>query len=128
MVCASAAANMAIPCVSAEQAFYLGGRVPLVRNYSLPGTAQPSELESIVRALRETNAVLLRKHGVVVVGKTLEEELMLSQARGFALPLRSSGGPHTHTAAFVPDVTCERIAWHKRHEGTRPSKAYYPIV
>jgi len=75
MACAFAAANMAIPCVSAEQAFYLGGRIPLVRNYSLPGTAQPNELESIVRALRETNAVLLRKHGVVVVGKTPEEAL-----------------------------------------------------
>mgnify|MGYP001078042606 CR=1 FL=1 len=75
MACAFAAADMPIPCVSAEQAFYLGGRVPLVRNYSLPGTTKPTELESIVRALQNTNAILLRKHGVVVVGKTPEETL-----------------------------------------------------
>lgn len=75
MACAFAAANMDIPCVSAEQAFYLGGRIPLVRNYSLPGTTEPSELENIVRALENVNAVLVRKHGVVVVGKTPEEAL-----------------------------------------------------
>jgi L-ribulose-5-phosphate 4-epimerase len=75
MACAFAAANMEIPCVSAEQAFYLGGRVPLVREYSLPGTNKPSELENIVKALQNMNAVLMRKHGVVVVGKTPEEAL-----------------------------------------------------
>jgi L-ribulose-5-phosphate 4-epimerase len=75
MACAFAAANMGIPCVSAEQAFYLGGRIPLVRKYSLPGTTEPSELENIVKALRNINAVLMRKHGVVVVGKTPEEAL-----------------------------------------------------
>jgi len=75
MACAFAAANMSIPCVSAEQAFYFGGRVPLVRRYSLPGTNQPPELENIVAALKSTNAVLLRKHGAVVVGKTPEEAL-----------------------------------------------------
>jgi L-ribulose-5-phosphate 4-epimerase len=72
---AFAAANREIPCVSAEQAFYLGGRVPLVMNYSLPGTTDPGELESIVEALKDSNAALLRKHGVVVVGETLEKAL-----------------------------------------------------
>lgn len=75
MACAFAAANMEIPCVSAEQAFYLGGRIPLVRRYSLPGTQEPVELRAIEKALRNVNAVLLRKHGVVVVGKTPEEAL-----------------------------------------------------
>ncbi len=75
MACAFAAANMEIPCVSAEQAFYLGGRIPLVRKYSLPGTQEPVELRAIERALRKVNAVLLRKHGVVVVGETPEEAL-----------------------------------------------------
>jgi len=75
MACAFAAANREIPCVSAEQAFYLGGKVPLVRNYSLPGTKEPAELEGIVKALRNINAVLLRKHGVIVVGKSPEEAL-----------------------------------------------------
>jgi len=75
MACAFAAANMDIPCVSAEQAFYLGGRVPVVRKYSLPGTTEESEHENIVRALENVNAVLMRKHGAVIVGKTLEEAL-----------------------------------------------------
>lgn len=75
MACAFAAANMEIPCVSAEQAFYLGGRIPIVRKYSLPGTQEPAELDAIVKALKNVNAVLLRKHGVVVVGKTPEEAL-----------------------------------------------------
>ena len=73
MACAFAAANMDIPCVSAEQAFYLGGRVPVVRKYSLPGTTEESEHENIVRALENINAVLMRKHGAVIVGKTPEE-------------------------------------------------------
>ncbi len=73
--CGFAAANMDIPCVSAEQAFYLGGRVPVVRKYSLPGTTKPGDLQAILKALEKIDAVLLRKHGVVVVGRTPEEGL-----------------------------------------------------
>jgi L-ribulose-5-phosphate 4-epimerase len=72
---AFAAANRGVPCISSEQAFYLGGSVPLVANYSLPGTTNKKELQSIVDALKETNAALLRKHGAVVVGKNLDEAL-----------------------------------------------------
>ena len=75
MACAFAAANMEIPCVSAEQAFYLGGRIPLVRKYSLPGTNEPSELKAILNALKKVDAVLMRKHGVIVVGTTPEQGL-----------------------------------------------------
>ena len=75
MACAFAAANMEIPCVSAEQAFYLGGRIPLVRKYSLPGTNEPSELKAILKALQNVDAALLRKHGVIVVGRTPEQGL-----------------------------------------------------
>ena len=75
MACAFAAANMEIPCVSAEQAFYLGGRIPLVRKYSLPGTNEPSELKAILNALKNVDAVLMRKHGVIVVGRTPEQGL-----------------------------------------------------
>ena len=75
MACAFAAANMEIPCVSAEQAFYLGGRIPLVRKYSLPGTNEPSELKAILKALQNVDAVLMRKHGVIIVGRTPEQGL-----------------------------------------------------
>lgn len=75
LACAFAAANMEIPCVSAEQAFYFGGRIPLVRKYSLPGSNQPAELAAILKALETCDAALLRKHGVVVVGRTPEQGL-----------------------------------------------------
>ncbi|MGD0422021.1 MAG: class II aldolase/adducin family protein [Candidatus Bathyarchaeia archaeon] len=75
MACAFAAANMEIPCVSAEQAFYLGGRIPLVRKYSLPGTNKTSELKAILDALKNVDAVLMRKHGVIAVGRTPEQGL-----------------------------------------------------
>jgi len=75
LACAFAAANTEIPCVSAEQAFYFGGRIPLVRKYSLPGSNAPSELAAILKAVEHCDAVLLRKHGVVVVGRTPEQGL-----------------------------------------------------
>jgi len=75
MACAFAAVNMEIPCVSAEQAFYLGGRIPLVRKYSLPGTNEQSELKAILKALEKVDAILMRKHGVIVVGRTPEQGL-----------------------------------------------------
>ena len=75
LACSFAAANMEIPCVSAEQAFYFGGRIPLVRKYSLPGSNQPAELAAILKALEQCDAALLRKHGVVVVGRTPEQGL-----------------------------------------------------
>lgn len=75
LACAFAAANMEIPCVSAEQAFYFGGRIPLVRKYSLPGSNTPAELAAILKAVERCDAVLLRKHGVVVVGRTPEQGL-----------------------------------------------------
>jgi L-ribulose-5-phosphate 4-epimerase len=89
MACAFAAANMEIPCVTAEQAFYLGGRVPLVRKYSLPGTQEPAELAAILKALEKSNAALLRKHGVVVVGETpetgLETAIVVEDAANMAV-------------------------------------------
>jgi len=75
MACAFAAANKEIPCVSAEQAFYFGGRIPLVRKYSLPGSQIPAEMAAILKALEGCDAVLLRKHGVVAVGRTPEQGL-----------------------------------------------------
>jgi len=72
---AFAVAEMEIPCVSAEQAFMFGGRIPLVKKYSFPGTTKPEELQAIADALLSCKAALLRKHGVVVIGSTPEEAL-----------------------------------------------------
>ncbi len=64
-----------IPCVASEQAFMFGGRIPVVKKYSYPGTSNIEELESIVDALKMCKAALLPRHGVIVHGETSEEAL-----------------------------------------------------
>jgi len=72
---AFAAANREIPCVSTEQGFAFGGRVPLVMEYFCPGTQDTKKLENVVDALKKAKAVLLRNHGVMIIGHDLEEAL-----------------------------------------------------
>ena len=67
--------EMDIPCITSEQAFVFGGKVPVVKNYSFPGTTKLDELESIVDALRRCRAALLRRHGVIAYGEDFEEAL-----------------------------------------------------
>ncbi len=64
-----------IPCIASEQAFTFGGRIPVVKKYSYPGTDNIEELESIVDALKISKAALLPRHGVIVHGETSEEAL-----------------------------------------------------
>jgi L-ribulose-5-phosphate 4-epimerase len=64
-----------IPCIASEQAFTFGGRIPVVKKYSYPGTSNIEELESIVDALKTSKAALLPRHGVIVHGETGEEAL-----------------------------------------------------
>ncbi|MCS7125732.1 MAG: class II aldolase/adducin family protein [Aigarchaeota archaeon] len=64
-----------IPCIASEQAFTFGGKIPIVKKYSYPGTTNIEELESIVEALRISRAALLPRHGVIVYGETAEEAL-----------------------------------------------------
>lgn len=67
--------NQEIPCYTAEQAFELGGRVPIVLDYSGPGTTDEKDLKNIVRKLERCPAALLRDHGAVVTGKDIEDAL-----------------------------------------------------
>lgn len=67
--------EMDIPCITSEQAFMFGGKIPVVRNYSFPGTSNIDELESIVEALRGRKAALLKRHGIVVYGENFEQAL-----------------------------------------------------
>jgi L-ribulose-5-phosphate 4-epimerase len=64
-----------IPCIASEQAFTFGGRIPVVKKYSYPGTSNIEELESIVDALKISKAALLPRHGIIVHGETSEEAL-----------------------------------------------------
>ena len=115
LACAFAAANMEIPCVSAEQAFYFGGRIPLVRRYSLPGSDAPAELAAILRAIERCDAVLLRKHGVVVVGRTpeqgLETAIVLEDVANMAI--------HSMILAKPREFTAKELAYLKVFKRTK---------
>jgi len=67
--------EMEIPCLTTEQAFSFGGRIPVVTKYSFPGTTKIEELESIVEALRKCRVALLRRHGVIAYGESFDEAL-----------------------------------------------------
>ena len=67
--------EMDMPCLTTEQAHAFEGRVPVVRNYSYPGTTKVEELESIVEALKKSKVALLRKHGVITYGESYNEAL-----------------------------------------------------
>ena len=67
--------EMDIPCLTTEQAHAFEGRIPVVRNYSYPGTTKVEELESIVEALKKSKVALLRKHGVITYGENADEAL-----------------------------------------------------
>jgi len=115
LACAFAAANMEIPCVSAEQAFYFGGRIPLVRKYSLPGSNAPAELAAIFKAIGRCDAVLLRKHGVVVVGRTpeqgLETAIVLEDVANMAV--------HSMVLAKPKEFTGKELAYLKVFKRTK---------
>ncbi len=93
----------------------MGGRIPIVRKYSLPGTTEIDELENIVRALRNTNAVLMRKHGVVVVGETPEDALdtaiVLEDAATIAL--------HSMVLSKPREFTLKELKYLKEFKRTR---------
>ena len=114
--------EMDIPCLTSEQAHAFEGRVPVVRNYSYPGTTKVEELESIVEALRKSKVALLRKHGVITYGKSYDEALDnaivvedLARSAIFALLL---GKPQELTEK---DIEYMR-EFKKTRYGQRPSK------
>ncbi len=72
---AFAIAQKEILCVSTEQSFAFGSRIPLVAEYFCPGTQDTEKLESIISALKKAKVALLKNHGVIIVGCDLEEAL-----------------------------------------------------
>ncbi len=75
---AFASAGMEIPCLTEDQAQIIGGRVP-VCEYAHPGTEELAR--NVVNVLKEKNvfAVLMRKHGVVAIGRNLKEAFIAAQ-------------------------------------------------
>jgi L-fuculose-phosphate aldolase len=91
---AFAVAGQAIPAILDEQVIALGGAVAVA---SYAPSASEELADNAVAALGERAAVLLRNHGVVGVGATLEEavavvELMERVAQVTLLSLQLGGG------------------------------------
>lgn len=73
--CSFAVAQEPIPPVLEEAAQLIGGAVEVAR-YAMPGSLQLAQ--NVVRALENRSAVLLANHGVVGVGRTLDEALTVA--------------------------------------------------
>ena len=69
---ALAVSALELPAMIDEMVILLGGRLR-VADYGFPGTEELAE--HVVRALGERNAVLLRSHGLIGVGRSPEEAL-----------------------------------------------------
>ena len=67
---AFAVCRRAIPIILIEMVPFLGGDVP-VADFAVPGTDDVGA--SAVRALTDRNACLMANHGVLAVGKTLDQ-------------------------------------------------------
>ena len=73
---AHAVARVSIPCIVEDLAQIVGGAVE-VAPYHLTGTQDLADTVSVV--LADKNAVLLANHGVIGVGRDLEEALTVCQ-------------------------------------------------
>ena len=70
-------ARTSIPVVTIEMAGLLGCNVP-VAGFAIPGTKRLAT--KVVRCLKNSSAVLLQNHGLVVVGSTLDEAVSATMA------------------------------------------------
>jgi len=61
---------MPIPLILIEMLAYIGGDIP-VSDFAMPGTAALGE--RVVQSLARRNACLMRNHGAVAVGSTIEQ-------------------------------------------------------
>jgi L-fuculose-phosphate aldolase len=73
---ALAVANQPVPAMIDEMVIHFGGEVQ-VSEYAFPGTEELGE--NVVAAMGERNAVLIRNHGLVGVGKTPNHALHTCQ-------------------------------------------------
>lgn len=69
---ACSVAGLAIPPITEDMVMLLGGGIEVAK-YALPGTEELAE--NVVQALGTKNGVLLANHGIVGVGRSLEEAL-----------------------------------------------------
>jgi L-ribulose-5-phosphate 4-epimerase len=111
-----ASANAEIPCVSTEQAFVLGGTVPVVERYVMPGSQDQCDLEIIGKAFGDSRAVLLKNHGILVIGANLREALnnaiVVDDAARIALISRLLG-----KSEELPDIEIKNLVTFRAQYG-----------
>ncbi len=97
-----------VPCVSTEQAFHLGGIVPLVEKYIMPGSEKEEDLRTILQTLESCPAALLQNHGVVVTGGNLKEAIenaiVVEDAAKIAFVSKNVGQPKALSDVEISDL------------------------
>lgn len=76
--CAMCASGKSIPPILEEMSQMIGGEIPITETYINAGSHVPLGLAA-AKALQDKNAVLLRNHAPVSVGRDLKEALICCQ-------------------------------------------------
>lgn len=106
---AHAVAGVAVPAGVEDLAMLVGGEVP-VAGYALPGSAQLAD--NAVQCMGDKMAVLLANHGMVGIGRTLDEAILVCQIVEKAAQINSiavSLGPPAVLAAEDVKILREKF-------------------
>lgn len=108
---AFAVAGSAIPCITEEMLAYLGGDVPIAEYYITGSEDLASEA---ARHLAERSAVLLAHHGLLTIGRDLEQALhatsLAERCATIALDAHSLGGCKALPESARPTL----LAWYRQ--------------
>lgn len=74
----AAARDTGVPVISEEMCQLLGGPIPLTSKF-VPSQEHVALGEEVVASLTDTNAILIRNHGPMCFGRTLEETMVCCQ-------------------------------------------------
>jgi L-fuculose-phosphate aldolase len=59
-----------IPVILDDQAFFLGGEINVTRDYAVSGSIEMAA--QVIEALGKKNGVIIRNHGAIGIGKTID--------------------------------------------------------
>jgi len=92
--------------------------VPVVERYVMPGSQDQSDLEIIEETFRSSRALLLKNHGVLVIGVNLQEALnnaiVVEDAAQIALISRLLG-----KSEKLPDIAIKNLVDFRAQYGQR---------
>lgn len=83
-----------VPVISEEMCQIIGGAIPLTKEF-VPSEEHVKLGDMVIKSMTESNAILIRNHGPVCIGRTLEEAkiccLVVEKNCGIYLDLLASG-------------------------------------